>query len=434
MQFQSAIAALGRWRELPEQERRDVCESIIAHFESASDVISAISELAIGLASSGERWQWPPDVGPTSDAPSTGGVGSLTTLLCPYLLAAIGCFVPKVSVPGSTAGAIDVLSLIPGFRSRLSHGEMLASLRAARIGHSSNTPLLAPADGYLFTLRESLGKKSVPPLVIASLLAKKLAVSVASAAVDVRCGPRGNLGKDHASCERNARLFVHAGKKVGLAITCVVTEVSEPRIPLLGRSESLFLLTQVLRARTVAALDPIVARHVETNFTLASEAAVASQIVRDRAEARRRIGRALFNGDAEHAFAAHIKAQGADFAGVERLVESYSLMRSVPLMAGVNGYVAGVDGQAIADALRDANRAIPGENDRMGARILASVGSLVDASDSILELRIRDGVSAAEVDEALVKVRRAFRLSGSCPAPGSDEVIQVIRDMEGFDG
>ena len=71
------------------------------------------------------------------DIASTGGAGSLTTLLCPFLIATQGIYTPQVSVHGSIAGAIDTLGIIPGYNFELSYKEMENSLRESKIGRLS---------------------------------------------------------------------------------------------------------------------------------------------------------------------------------------------------------------------------------------------------------------------------------------------------------
>lgn len=74
-----------------------------------------IAELAHLLAGSGALL---PATGPTADLASTGGPGSLSTLIAPLALASYGLKVPKLGVPGRPAGGVDVLRQIPGYSTR----------------------------------------------------------------------------------------------------------------------------------------------------------------------------------------------------------------------------------------------------------------------------------------------------------------------------
>lgn len=75
-----------------------------------------IAQLAAVLAASGTVRE--PDSG-CADVASTGGPGSLSTMLGPLVLRSIGLRVPKIAVPGRPAGGIDTLGTVPGYRTAL---------------------------------------------------------------------------------------------------------------------------------------------------------------------------------------------------------------------------------------------------------------------------------------------------------------------------
>ena len=199
---------LKTWSSLNRQQKLQVGDYVLRYFGPDYQDRGAIAALAQALADSGEMCSWPAEMHPVCDVASTGGPSSLSTLLCPYIVAAVGQHIPNITVPGSLAGATDVLGLIAGYRVQLNQSEMLHALRSSRIAHTLTTASLAPADGYIFALRKRRKKKAVPALVVASILSKKVAAAIDYCVLDIRCGASGNVGATLDECKRNAEMFV----------------------------------------------------------------------------------------------------------------------------------------------------------------------------------------------------------------------------------
>ncbi len=203
-----------------------------------------IAELACRLAQSGQTLD--PGGNNTADLASTGGPSSLSTLFGPLLLVAGGWRVPKLGVVGRPAGGIDVMSLIPGYRTELSNAEARAVLDRCGYVHVMVGPTHAPADRHLFNMRRARGAQAVPALVVASLLAKKLAMGVRTVVLDVRAAPRGNFGATFAEARGNASLFCSVSRSLEIEASCVVTDASAPYQPFVGRGEALIALDDVM--------------------------------------------------------------------------------------------------------------------------------------------------------------------------------------------
>ena len=214
--------------------------SLIRYAPTATD--DDIAHLADVLAASGHVSDTRHG---TCDIASTGGPTSLSTLLCPLLLRAYGHVVPKVSVPGRPAGAIDVLATIPGFETHLTHFEFQSILDKTGFCHILAQDEVAPLDGILFSLRKRLNAVDVPPLAIASLLAKKLAVGVESVLLDVRVWDSGNFGHNYDAAQEHAVRFCRVAKLLGIRAQCALTDASRPYQPFLGRGESLLALDKI---------------------------------------------------------------------------------------------------------------------------------------------------------------------------------------------
>ena len=205
-----------------------------------------IADLASVLAHSGARLL---PVGLSADVASTGGPSSLSTLLCPLYLRARGLLVPKLGVRGRPAGGVDVLQTIPGYRASLSSELAEQALRASGYIHLLADEHWAPLDARLFEYRALVGAKAVPSLVIASILAKKLAAGVVGAGLEVRIASHGNFGANWESARENAMRYNAVGRLLGLKPLSMLTEATGPYQPYVGRGEALVALSQVIEGR-----------------------------------------------------------------------------------------------------------------------------------------------------------------------------------------
>jgi thymidine phosphorylase len=205
-----------------------------------------IADLASGLAASGARIACNSRA---ADVASTGGPSSLSTLLCPLQLRARGLIVPKLGVPGRPAGGIDVLQTLPGYQAALEPDAASAALEHSGYVHLLADERWVPLDARLFAYRQRVGAQTVPALVVASILAKKLAAGAMGAGLEIRIAPHGNFGADPEDARRNARRYNAVGRLLGLRPVCVLTDASRPYQPYIGRGEALLAVAEILDGR-----------------------------------------------------------------------------------------------------------------------------------------------------------------------------------------
>jgi len=109
----------------------------------------------------------------------------------------------------------------------LSPAELLAQAKEIGIAISGQTADLAPADKVMYALRDAIGAVSSMPLIVSSILSKKLAGGAELVSLDVKCGS-GAFMPDFASAQALAQLLSETAKRCGLQTTVAITDMSQP--------------------------------------------------------------------------------------------------------------------------------------------------------------------------------------------------------------
>jgi pyrimidine-nucleoside phosphorylase len=170
------------------------------------------------------------DVGrPVVDKHSTGGVGDKTSLIIAPVAAACGLAVPMISGRGlgHTGGTLDKLESIPGYSIELSterFKELLGKNGYAMIGQTGE---IAPADKKLYAMRDATATVPCIPLIVASIMSKKLAEDLDALVLDVKTGTGAFMQTMPDSLDL-AEALVETGKGFGVNTQAVVSDMNQP--------------------------------------------------------------------------------------------------------------------------------------------------------------------------------------------------------------
>ncbi len=187
------------------------------------------SDLTLAMARSGEMLSLK-DVSPfVVDKHSTGGVGDKVSLVVAPTVAACGLPVGKMSGRGLgfSGGTLDKLESIPGYRTNLTVAEFKAQLREIGIVLTGQSANLAPADGKLYALRDVTGTVPSLPLIVSSIMSKKIAAGADAIVLDVKVGS-GAFMKTLADARALADGMVRIGDAVGRKVAAQISDMNQP--------------------------------------------------------------------------------------------------------------------------------------------------------------------------------------------------------------
>ena len=148
--------------------------------------------LTKAMANSGEVISWKNilDTDFICDKHSTGGVGDKVRVLLAPIIAACGGFVPMISGRGlgHTGGTLDKFDSIPGYNTNPDVNLFQKVVKEVGCAIIGQTPSLAPADKKLYAIRDVVGTVESIPLIVSSILSKKIASGINNLLIDVKVG------------------------------------------------------------------------------------------------------------------------------------------------------------------------------------------------------------------------------------------------------
>lgn len=300
------------------------------------------------MIESGETWSWPEVEGPVADKHSTGGVGDKVSLVLAPLIAACGVAVPMVSGRGlgHTGGTLDKLESIPGFRTDLSKADFDRLVVDVGFAMGGQTESFAPLDKELYALRDVTGTVESPPLIVASILSKKIAEGLDALVLDVKWGD-GAFMRERGDAESLARGLIEVAAEFGVRAEALLTDMNEPLGRCVGHSLEVVESIEMLKDEEV---DP---RLREVVLALADRLLILTGVAGEEADARRRLERALGEGSALERFRESVASQGGDPGVIddrERLPTA-PVRREIPAPGDL--WLAALPARAVGHALID---------------------------------------------------------------------------------
>jgi len=387
--------------DLPVEQLAAMLMAICCQGMSADET----SWLTQDMLHSGEAWELGTSRPEVIDKHSTGGVGDTVSLVLAPLLASVGVPVAMMAGRGlgHSQGTLDKLEAIPGFRcdrDRAGLDQLLDEAGAAIIAQTDD---VAPADRTLYALRDVTATVPSLPLIVASIMSKKLALGAATLVLDVKWG-RGAFRTTVPEAHELAVALRDVARASGVSCEALITDMNQPLARALGTASEVRAALDILTGKGDERLR-------EVSLRLSQQAMVLRGFPAD--EARMKLESGLASGAALESWNRMVVAHGGD-PDPDRLPRPNAVHE---VSAHGSGFISGV---ASTDLGRVAGLIGAGRSRRdealafgAGVTVFAAIGDRVETGQPVATLEIGD--RPVDVEATLRRIANAFEISEQRP-------------------
>ena len=378
--------------------------------------------LTSAMLDSGERLDFSDLAQPKADKHSTGGVGDKTSLIIAPMVAACGVSVPMISGRGlgHTGGTLDKLESVKGYNVNLTTAEFKETVKNCGYAMAGQTSTIVPADKKLYALRDATATVESIPLIVASIMSKKLAENLDALVLDVKTGS-GAFMKDYDDATELAAALVETGKAFGVKTEAVISDMNQPLGKFVGNALEVYECVVILRNEA----DAQMAATRELSIELAARMLVLCEIAGTIENAKLKIKKVLESGAALEKFRRNIECQNGDAKicdAPESLLDA-NLMKVV-IAAEKSGFVNEIDTLAIGESVSRIGGGRIKVEDKIdyvvGYQCEKNLGDKIKAGEILGVIFCRNDAQAGLIGG---KIRDAYRIGDEKPS-GKFELIK----------
>ncbi|MBA4184237.1 MAG: thymidine phosphorylase [Acidobacteria bacterium] len=305
--------------------------------------------LTEAMLNSGERLNFSEIDVPLADKHSTGGVGDKTSLIIAPIAAACGIFVPMISGRGlgHTGGTLDKLEAIRGYNVNLSTEEFKETLKTCGFAMSGQTAKIAPADKKLYALRDATATVESIPLIVASIMSKKLAEGLDALVLDVKTGS-GAFMQNLDNAKNLAAALCQTGNAFGVKTEAVISDMNQPLGKFVGNALEVFECVKILRGE----IDKQMHQTLELSIELAARMLILCGVEKTVQSSKFKVQSVLDSGAALEKFRQNIECQSgaAEICDNPETLLDKNLIE-VEIKTEKTGFIVEIDAGAIGESI-----------------------------------------------------------------------------------
>lgn len=351
---------------------------------------------------------------PKADKHSTGGVGDKTSLIIAPLAAACGVAVPMISGRGlgHTGGTLDKLESIPGYNVNLSLTEFKKTIKLCGFAMSGQTAEIAPADKKLYALRDATATVDYIPLIVASIMSKKLAEGLDALVLDVKTGT-GAFMPTFEKARELAEALVATGAKCRIRTTAVISDMNQPLGKFVGNALEVYECIKILQNEDDAQMRST----RELSLELTARMLVLTGVEKNLETAKSLCEAKLRDGSALEKLQSNIKLQSGDIHICDQpdaLLDNNLLQ--IAVKSETDGFVSAIDTKIIGQIMCNLGGGRIKTDDQIdhqvGYQCEAVIGDEVRTGDTLGVLFCRH---TDKVNLAPQTLQKAYKLSQEKP-------------------
>jgi len=259
------------------------------------------------------------------------------------------------------------------------------------------------------------------PLIVASIMSKKLAEGLDVLTLDVKTGS-GAFIQDLKKSKELAGALCQAGRSFGVKTEALITDMSQPLGKFVGNALEVYECLKILRGEPENSMLP----SRELSVELTASMLVQSGLEKTHSRARAVIDRVLNGGSALDRFRQNIELQGGDPRICDRPDRLLAKgLKEIPIIVEKTGSISKIDTFAVGRAVSDIGggriKAEDGIDHAVGYACIKKLGDKVRKGDELGVLYCRNRKQAELVSANL---RDAYTISDEVPK--QRKLIQAV--------